>query len=395
MPPSPDPAALRVLQVDSLLTGGGTDDQVLKLTKGLMGLGVEAWLAAPGDRELSSTARGLGLRLLPTPKEGPLKLHFIRAVARYIREHRIQIVHGHHGRDVWPTLLAARLSGRRPRIVLTRHMAKSPSSWPSRQLLLSQCEALIAVSGFVARVLREGSYEPDSPVEERRSRPPLRGDHRRIRVVHGGIDPERFRPADAAVLRREWGLAENDVAFGVVGGYDLPRGKGQREFLSAAARIRDLAPRARFLVIGRGNMADLLRSDITRHGLEGRALLTPYCRDMPAAMNALDCLVHPQVATDAFPTVILEAMACNKPVLATRCDGAPEQFEDGRHGLLVSMEDVPALAEAMLRLANDDALRGRLGRDGRAHVLAHFTLDHLAAGVLAVYRQLPGLGGGA
>jgi hypothetical protein len=45
-----------------------------------------------------------------------------------IRREHIQIVHGHHGRDIWPTVLATRLSGRRPKIVLTRHLAKSPSS---------------------------------------------------------------------------------------------------------------------------------------------------------------------------------------------------------------------------------------------------------------------------
>ena len=137
-------------------------------------------------------------------------------------------------------------------------------------------------------------------------------------------------------------------------------------------------------------MADQLRGDIARLELNGRAQLTPYCHDMPAAMNALDVLVHPQVATDAFPTVILEALACNKPVLSTRCDGAPEQFEDGCHGLLVPMEDVAALAEGLRRLAVDDALRARLGREGRDHVLRHFTLDRLVGGVLAVYREVAG-----
>ena len=53
-----------------------------------------------------------------------------------IRRERIQIVHGHHGRDLWPTVLAARLSGVRPKVVLTRHLAKSPSSWFSRRFLL-------------------------------------------------------------------------------------------------------------------------------------------------------------------------------------------------------------------------------------------------------------------
>jgi len=353
-----------------------------------MDLGQEVWLAAPADRELSGAARELGLRLLATPSGKQSQLGFVRAAARYAREHRVDLVHGHHGRDIWPTIFAAQASRVRPRVVLTRHLAKSPSSFLSRQFLLSRCDLLIAVSHFVARVLKEGVYEPGSPVEERRSRPPLEGDHGKIRVVQGGIDPERFRPMDAQVLRREWGLEPGDVAFGVVGGYDRPRGKGQREYLEAAARMASETPTARFLIVGRGNLEGVLREDIERLGLRGRAWLTPYCRDMPAAMNALDCLVHPQVATDAFPTVILEAMACERPVVSTRCDGATEQFEDGVHGRLVPMEDVGALAEAMRQVALQEALRRQWGAAGRKHVLAHFTLGRMSERMLAAYREL-------
>jgi glycosyltransferase involved in cell wall biosynthesis len=380
---------LRVLQVNSLLTGGGTDDQSLRLARGLLDLNQALWFAAPPGRELTPLARELQIPLLNTPPaSGPLKLRFIRAIARHTRQHRIQILHGHHGRDLWPTVFAAAWSGVRPAVVLSRHLAKSPASFASRRFLLGRCDALIAVSGFVAKVLREGSYDPASPVEERRLRPPMQGDHRKIRVVHGGIDPNRFRPADATFQRRAWGLADSDVAFGVVGGYDLPRGKGQREFLLAAAQVARRVPSARFLVIGRGNMAEVLRQDIQRLDLEGRAQLTAYSEDMPAAMNALDCLVHPQIATDAFPTVVLEALACGKPVIATRCDGVPEQVIDGEVGLLVPMEDVQALALAMERLARDPPLRKRLGGAGRSRVLEHFTLERMAREVLAVYREL-------
>ena len=68
------------------------------------------------------------------------------------------------------------------------------------------------------------------------------------------------------------------MRFAVVGGYDLPRGKGQREFLAAAARIHQKIPQARFLIIGRGSMAEMLRADIARLGLTGKAWLTPYAR---------------------------------------------------------------------------------------------------------------------
>jgi glycosyltransferase involved in cell wall biosynthesis len=240
----------------------------------------------------------------------------------------------------------------------------------------------------VAKVLREGVYEPDSPEPERRARPPLLGDHSRIHVIHGGIDVDRFRPFDAAAQRQQWGLAPDQYAFGVVGGYDLPRGKGQREFLQAAAQVQTQFPQARFLIIGRGNLKEVLASDIERLGLNGKAWLTPYCQDMPAAMNALDCLVHPQVGTEAFPGVVLEAFACGKPVIASALDGIPEAFAIGGFGRLVAPEDVPALAQA---LSGQVRLPAPAASDGqRLHRLVadHFSIQTMVAAVARLYSNL-------
>jgi glycosyltransferase involved in cell wall biosynthesis len=379
---------MRILQLNSLLTGGGTDDQCVKLTSGLGQLGETVCLAGPDGREFSRIARSLGVPFQATPPEGPLKLRFILSAAKLIRRQDIQIVHGHHGRDLWPTILAARLSGRRPKVVLTRHLAKSPSSWFSRRFLLGQCDALIAVSHFVAKVLREGVFEPDSPEPERRARPPLWGDYSRIHVIHGGIDTERFRPAEAAGQRREWGLQPEHFAFGVVGGYDLPRGKGQREFLQAASRMHKAVPRARFLIIGRGTLRETLEADIAQYGLTGKAWLAGYCRDMPAAMNALDCLVHPQVGTEAFPGVVLEAFACGKPVIASALDGIPEAFAIGNHGCLVPTGDVPALAQAMTQQAGIPASSAAEQERRHRLVAERFSFQTMAAAVKELYGRM-------
>lgn len=379
-----------------MLKGGGTDDQCVKLAQALGALGQQVWIAGPAGREFSRIIQTLAVPFHPTPPEGLGKFRFIRSAARFIREQKIQILHGHHGRDLWPTILAAKLSGARPKIVLTRHLAKSPSSWASRNFLLGQCDALIAVSEFVARVLREGVYEPDSPNPERRARPPLRGDHSKIHVIHGGIDTTRFTPwprddARAQAQRAEWGLLENQFAFGVVGGFDLPRGKGQREFLEAAARLQPRAPNARFLLIGRGNMEEILSQDIARLGLKNTARLTGHCTSMPQAMNALDCLVHPQVGTEAFPGVVLEAFACGQPIIASNLDGIPEAFEIGGCGRLVLPEDIAGLADAMrvqLSLPPPGATeRERL----HAAVERKFSLAVCACAHVALYANLRGV----
>ena len=75
--------------------------------------------------------------------------------------------------------------------------------------------------------------------------------------------------------RKTWGLEPQHYAFAVVGASSHPRGKGQPEFLRAAARITKQAPNARFIIIGRGNMRDQLETEIKVLGLEKVAWLTP------------------------------------------------------------------------------------------------------------------------
>ena len=386
---------MRILQLNTLLTGGGTDDQCVKLTAGLHRAGVDVRLAGPGDREFSAIARRLGVPLEDTGNEGPIKLRYIWVVARLIRRHRLQVVHAHHGRDYWPAILASRLSGMRPRLVLSRHLAKSPGSWPGRWFVLSLCDSMVACSQFVAKVLREGDRDPASPEEERHWRPPMHGDPGKIRVIYGGFELNRFRPVestDAAVvaMRQQWGVGTDHRVFGVVGGFMLPRGKGQREFLAAAARVRESVPQARFVILGRGTMDTVLKDDIQRLGLSGVASVPGHCSDMPVAMNALDCMVHPQIGTEAMPGVVVEAHACGRPVIATSLDGIPEAFHMGGLGKLVPSEDVSSLAQAMAEVGAAPPLPMSRRVEVHERVAARMSLSRYVDETVALYRELLG-----
>jgi glycosyltransferase involved in cell wall biosynthesis len=176
----------------------------------------------------------------------------------------------------------------------------------------------------------------------------------------------------------------------VVGGYPLPRGKGQREFLLAASRVHEKIRQARFLIIGRGNMKDILEADIARLGLKGKAWLTPYCQEMPAAMNAIDCLVHPQIGTEAFGLVVCEAHACGKPVIATALDGVPEAFRAGNYGQLIAPESVDELAGAMVNWAERPHLNEVERSALHARVKEKFSLEVSAGKVLELYREVLG-----
>jgi glycosyltransferase involved in cell wall biosynthesis len=379
-----------ILQFNSLLNGGGTDDQCVKLAHALKRLGQPVFIAGPEARNFAPVIRSAGIPFYPTPPEGFLKLRLIVAAAKFIHEKKINIVHAHHGRDYWPAILAAWLSGRRPRVILSRHLASSPKSFPSRWVILDSCDALIAVSEFTARILREGVTEPGSPDPERVSRPPIYGDKSKILVAHGGIDTERFHPMDATALRAEWGLQPGDYAFAVVGSYDPPRGKGQREFLEAAARIQSAAPNARFVIIGRGGMGDVLRADIARLGLQGKAWLAPWTKDMPKAMNAIDCLVHPAIGTESFGLVLLEAFASGKPVIASALDGIPEAHAVGNYGRLVKPGSVEELSAAMLEWSKRPGLSPTESAAMHQKIAETHSLPAYGKRILECYRKAVG-----
>jgi glycosyltransferase involved in cell wall biosynthesis len=355
--------------------------------EGLAARGHEVRLAGPRTAPLSPQAAAIS-RIFPAPRR---KLGFIRGLVVAINDWQPDIVHSHHGRDYWPHVIARRLAFHPTKAVMTRHLAKSPGSRLSQNHLLGQCDAMIAVSHSVASILRRGADDPGSPEAERHHRPPMKGDHGKIRTILPGIDLSLYQPGDGAPLRKAWGLTPEHYVFAVAGGYDLPRGKGQREFLKAAARIHQAVPHARFLIIGRGSMRHLLEQDIAALGLEGKAMLIPHADDMPAAMNAIDCLVHPQIGTEAFGLVICEAHACGKPVIASDLDGIPEAFHLGGEGKLVPPEDIDALAAAMREQAARPALTLEARQRLHARVSAVCSVERLAEETEALYAEVTGL----
>jgi glycosyltransferase involved in cell wall biosynthesis len=378
---------LRIIHLNSLLTGGGTDDQCVKVAHGLMQLGQDVRIAGPEGRDFSKVIHTLNVPFCETG-DTKSKMKFVVRAAKYIREFKPHIVHSHHGRDIWPAIFAKRLAGVPTKLVLTRHMAKSPSSWPSQKFMLGQCDSLIAVSKFVEKILTVGMDDRQSPERERWHRPPIQGDFKKIRVIYPGIDTNRFRPATADSMRRQLGLQPTDFAFAVTGGYAGPRGKGQREFLRAAAAIHNKLPTARFLIIGRGNMESVLKSDIEQLGLKGSAWLAGQMSDMPQVMNAIDCLVHPQIGTEALALVVCEAHACGKPVIATDLDGIPEAFAAGNLGQLIPPEDVNELAEAMVKQLRSAPPTDAQKREMHTRVEARFSLKRATAETLALYHDL-------
>lgn len=363
---------LRIVQANSLFQGGGVDTQTLELTAGLRELGCEVTLAVASGSRWEPRAQRLNVPVVAFPGRSPLRWRAIAVWRRLVAQSRADVLHVHQGCDYWPAVVAARLAGFRTRVFITRHLMTRPRGF-SRRFILRGAR-VIAVSKAVERVLRQE----------------LQGPPHRILQAYCGINVARFaggRTVAAGQLRQQHGWEPHQPVFGVVGMFPRPRGKGQLEFIEAAARLRTTAPEARFVLIGQGDLRPEIEERLAHHRLDDRVCLVPFTDDVVPWMKALDVLVHPAVGTDAFPLVVLEGMACGHPVVASRLDGIPEEFDDGQQGFLVTPGDVGELASAMENLAKRPGLRAEMGSRGRLRVSTHFTRQHLAGNTLALYKN--------
>jgi glycosyltransferase involved in cell wall biosynthesis len=168
--------------------------------------------------------------------------------------------------------------------------------------------------------------------------------------------------------------------------------KGQREFLEAARLVATEWPEARFLVVGDvafdgPSYRDALRRLVRRLGLEDRVIFTGWRRDVPVVLAAADVLVHSSVLPEPFGLVIVEAMAMERPVVASRLGGPGEIVRDGHEGVLVDPRHPEEIAEALLRLAADPALRTCMGRTGRVRALGCFGAERFVQEMEAVLHE--------
>ncbi|MFO0951437.1 MAG: glycosyltransferase family 4 protein [Isosphaeraceae bacterium] len=223
-----------------------------------------------------------------------------------------------------------------------------------------------------------------------------------VRSIYNAVDLDRFRPGpgDGEWLDREAGLApapERTVRIGLVGTY--ARWKGHDVFLDAAAQVPADLP-ARFYIVG----GPLYRSAGSQFGPEelaararalgleaaGRVGFVPHQPAPEAVFRALDVVVHASTRPEPFGRVIVEAMACGRPVIASRAGGAAELFEDGETAMGCPPGDPQALAGAMARLAADPGLRARLGEAGRSAAAERFDRGRLAGEWSEVYEDADG-----
>ena len=211
-------------------------------------------------------------------------------------------------------------------------------------------------------------------------------DAAKIRIVPNGVDPEKFKPfEDQAAVKRQFGLGNEPCVLFV--GSLIPR-KGLPFLVEAAKKIVKEYKETKFIIVGEGPLRNQLLRKLEAANLSGNFTFLGNVKEdmLPAVYNCADVFALPSIQ-EGQGIVLLEAQASAKPVVAFDVGGVNEAVRNGETGLLVKRGSTDKLADAIMKLLSDKALREKMGANGRRFVTENFTWDICAQKMLNVYHE--------
>lgn len=365
------------------------------------GSGINTFLSMHGmDKDLYDVelACAPGGRLVDLVHQHHMKVRLIRGLVqpldpvndllalygllRLLKKRSYHIVHTHNSKAGFVGRLAAKLAmvpvvvhtvhgfafhGQEPwlRQALFKNLERLASHW---------CDSMIFISQpLIDWALREGIVNQG-----------------KVRKIYSGIELKQFRPVVADQKRRireKWGIDENEAVVGIVS--KLWEGKGHETLIEAFAEIRKKKKHARLIIVGEGYLYDKLIDIVRGLGLENAVLFTGFQMDVSEIIATFDVAVLPSFF-EGMGRVLLEAMAMEKPVVASKVGGIPDIVEDGVDGVLVKPGKAHELAAAIDRILSDKNLAESLGVAGRNKIKEQFSAQHMVESIEALYRDLLG-----
>jgi glycosyltransferase involved in cell wall biosynthesis len=208
----------------------------------------------------------------------------------------------------------------------------------------------------------------------------------KIRIVPNGVDIEKFKPSDSAAAKHQFGLGQEQTVLFM--GSLVPR-KGLPYLVKAAEKVVKHQANVKFAIVGTGPLRSQIEASLTAAGLKDNFVFLGNLGEdqLSAAYNAADVFVLPSIQ-EGQGIVLLEAQACAKPVVAFGVGGAKEAVRENQTGFLPELGDTEGLADRLLELLGDEALRLKMGDAGRRFVSENYTWDLCAERMLAIYREV-------
>ena len=373
----PKPNSRRLSLLVANLERGGAERTVVDLAMTMRERGWDASIACLGhgnafESELASarvSVASFGIQL------GRANLAAGSRLVRYFQSVRPVLIHGH----MFHANVAARALGRLFRIpvVCTIHSVRESNRRKDTARLRSAVYRL--TDRFCFRTTAVSECVSERLLRDRVTH------HEKLQAIPSFVDANLYRPESARreQLRRAMGWNDSFVWLAVG---RLDKAKDYPNLIASFRRLRD-APAARLAIAGDGSEREAIESLIERLNLRSRVTLLGMRTDIPDLLNASDAFVQAS-AWEGMPISLLEAAACELPIVTTEVGGTAEVVQHGRTGLLVPPGDAEQLSTAMQRIVcMAPAERASLARTARRHVVEKFSIAAVCDRYESLYME--------
>ncbi len=374
---------------------GGAENHVYHISKELIKRGHELqvftsdlYTEVPFVRleKTISSYQGVPVRRFKSYSLGG-EMHYvlIPSMLKALLKEKPGIIHT-HSYGYFQTNLAATIKWiKKIPMIITPHFHPSWSMWGGVQRkklrrvydnifakpVLNAADVIIGVSKHEMEQMNETGFQNDN-----------------IRIIPNGIDFFSFEPIPEGKLFRErYNISGKMILY--TG--RLASNKGLNFLIEAAPHIISEHSDSKFVLIGEDEgQRKLLEKKAEKFGIRDKVIFTGHITDeklFRSAYSACDVFVLPS-EYEAFGIVLLEAMACEKPCVATRVGGVPEVIKEGETGVIVEYGNSNALASAVIRLLQDENTRKKMGKAGRVRVKGNFTWPKIVDKLERVYKEV-------
>lgn len=356
---------VRVLQIIDKVGNAGAEVLQRTFAEGLDRTRFDLYICGLRPRPGSITVpalKALGVPVIVLNQHASYDLPSLLRLVRYIRRHKIDIIHTHlQGADIMGRM--AGFATRRPVVSTIHNGLIDLDEEPRHRQLLERwtahlwCRKLVVVSELLRAEVAQWFGFPLS----------------RVLTIANGVDTDRFyrRPDfDRAAVKQA--LVGGDFPL-VTNLARLTPQKGQ-EYLVKAARIVTLSrPDVRFAVLGEGPLLGDLQEQAVELGVADNFVFAGFRDNVPDILAASDLFVLSSL-WEGMPVALLEAMSAGCATVSTDVGGVAQVVRDGVTGLLVPPADAETLALSILRCINDPGLSRRLGEAARAEVVRNYSM---------------------
>lgn len=360
---------MSLFHIDAGKEWRGGQRQSLLLAKELKRRGYPVYFVVQPGSPLQNKAEEASLPLLPLKIRSELDMISILRLAILMKAKKCLLAHFHDAHAVAVGSAAASLAKVPLRVISRRVDFPLRKNFFSRRKYVKNIDSVVAISEGVKKVLLDGGL-PSELVE----------------VIPSGIDFSPYQESlSSDFLRREFRFAGDDYLVGMVA--HLADHKGHRYLIRAAKILKAHTSRIKIIIVGEGPLRMELTKEARESKVEDLVFFLGFREDVPQILSSLDAFVLSSYL-EGLGSIIMDAMACRLPVVATRTGGIPEIVIHRKTGLLVPPRNPSALAKAILKLYNDRELASRLGEEGYTVVLQRFSAEAMADRMLALYGRL-------